>query len=174
MDTEGAYMPEYWDLYDRDRKAIGKTHQRGLPLKEGEYHVVVSVWTVNQDNQVLITLRSGQKKLFPGRWENTAGSVKQGETSHEAAIRELREETGIHASPDEVAFVGSALKVASFVDIFLVKKTIDPHSIQLQVGETTAYRWVCYEELLELDRQGHLAFPLFEPFKKAFSLLSHA
>jgi 8-oxo-dGTP pyrophosphatase MutT (NUDIX family) len=168
---EGVIMREFWDLYDHERKLLGKTHQRGLPLKEGEFHVVVSVWTLNQDGHFLITLRSEEKELFPGHWENTAGSVMSGETSREAAIRELREETGIEASPDEITCLGTVLKVASFVDIFLVRKTLDPDSIRLQEGETTDYRWVSYEELKTLDRQGMLAFPLFDPFQDAVEKL---
>nr|WP_321306696.1 NUDIX domain-containing protein [uncultured Sphaerochaeta sp.] len=160
-------MREYWDLYDHERKPLGRIHQRGLPLGEGEYHVVVSVWTVNQDGKILITLRSEEKELFPGHWENTAGSVMRGETSLDAALRELREETGIEASPEEITCLGTVLKVASFVDIFLVRKMLDPDSIQLQKGETTAYRWVSYKELKELDKQGKLAFPLFSPFQMA-------
>jgi NADH pyrophosphatase NudC (nudix superfamily) len=52
-----------------------------------------------------------------------------------------------------------------------VRKTLDPDSIRLQEGETTDYRWVSYEELKTLDRQGMLAFPLFDPFQDAVEKL---
>ena len=29
---------ELWDVYDRDRKKIGKLHERGQRLRVGEYH----------------------------------------------------------------------------------------------------------------------------------------
>lgn len=169
-------MAEYWDLYDEHRIALGRTHLRGRPLPQDSYHVVVSVWTVNQDNKLLLTLRSEEKELYPGLWENTSGSVVSGETSAQAARRELEEETGIVATEDELVFLGTARKAFSFVDIYVVKKTVDDGAIRLQQGETTAYRWVTLPELEQIHRQGELAFPVayrFEQFRTVFeSMLS--
>lgn len=161
-------MAEYWDLYDENRALMGKTHQRGIGLPEGTYHVVVSVWTVNQDNKILLTLRSATKPLFPNRWENTSGAVQQGENSKDAAMRELVEETGIKSLDSEMSFLGTAVKMDSFVDIFLVRKDLDPSSITLQDGETTDYKWVSYQELKQIDEQGKLAFPLFPQLQAVF------
>ena len=164
-------MAEYWDLYDTNRQPLGRTHLRGLPLDKDTYHVVVSVWTVNQDNKLLVTLRSAEKDLYPNLWENTSGSVISGETSREAALRELREETGIEAREDELQFLGTARKLASFVDIYLVRKYFDSETITLQEGETTAYRWVTLAQLEQMNQEGKLAFPVafrFEQFRSVF------
>ncbi|MFA6732356.1 MAG: NUDIX domain-containing protein [Spirochaetia bacterium] len=165
-------MAEYWDLYDTNRQPLGRTHLRGLPLDKDTYHVVVSVWTVNQDNKLLVTLRSAEKDLYPNLWENTSGSVISGETSREAALRELREETGIEAREDELQFLGTARKLASFVDIYLVRKYFDSETITLQEGETTAYRWVTLAQLEQMNQEGKLAFPVafrFEQFRSVFT-----
>lgn len=167
-------MAEYWDLYDTDRKALGRTHLRGLPLPENTYHVVVSIWTVNQENKLLVTLRSEEKELYPNLWENTSGSVVSGETSRQGALRELKEETGIVATDDELVFLGTARKRFSFVDIYLVRKTVENQAIRLQKGETSAYKWVTLSELEEIHRQGELAFPVayrFEQFRTVFETL---
>ncbi len=165
-------MAEYWDLYDTNRQPLGRTHLRGLPLEKDTYHVVVSVWTVNQDNKLLVTLRSAEKDLYPNLWENTSGSVISGETSREAALRELREETGIEAREEEMQFLGTARKLASFVDIYLVRKHFDSETITLQEGETTAYRWVTLAQLEQMNQEGKLAFPVafrFEQFRSIFT-----
>jgi isopentenyldiphosphate isomerase len=164
-------MAEYWDLYDTNRQPLGRTHRRGVPLEMGTFHVVVSVWTVNQDNKLLVTLRSAEKELYPNLWENTSGSVISGETSREAALRELKEETGIEASDEELQFLGTARKAASFVDIYLVKKHLDSEAITLQEGETTAYRWVTLAQLEQMSQEERLAFPVafrFEQFRSVF------
>jgi len=86
---------ELWDLYDKDRRPLGIIHKRGDRLKRGTYHLAVGIWTVNSNNELLITLRDKAKKEWPSLWENTAGSVLKGETSLQGAVRELFEETGI-------------------------------------------------------------------------------
>ncbi|MDT4761063.1 NUDIX hydrolase [Sphaerochaeta sp. PS] len=164
-------MPEYFDLYDNDRNPLGRVHQRGVPIPEGLYHVVVSVWTVNKKQEILLTLRSAQKQLLPNLWENTSGSVLAGESSREAALRELREETGIIAESSEMTFLGTARKAASFVDIFLVRKDAWPIEVVLQKEETVDAKWVTFPELEVLDQRGELAFPIsyhFVPFTSQF------
>ena len=88
---------ELWDLYDKDRRPLGRTHQRGLPVPPGAYHLAVIVVILNPKGEVLLTRRAPEKDACPGWWENTGGSVLAGETSLEAITRELREETGATA-----------------------------------------------------------------------------
>ena len=89
------FMAEFWDIYDEERHKTGKLHKRGLPLAEGEYHLVIHVWVRNSNGDFLITRRSPGKNLFPGKWECTGGSALVGEDSEAAALRETLEETGI-------------------------------------------------------------------------------
>lgn len=165
-------MPELFDLYTNERIALGRVHQRGVPLPKDIYHVVVSVWTINDRQQILLTLRSPQKHLMPNLWESTSGVVQAGEDSLKAALRELQEETGIVASPKEITFLGTARKAASFVDIYIVRKKVDLSEIILQEEETVAAKWVTFSQLQAMERKGELAFPIsyeFPPFQALFA-----
>lgn len=51
--------------------------------------MVVEVWTVNSEKNILVTLRYASKEIYPNKWENSGGSALAGETSKQAAVREL-------------------------------------------------------------------------------------
>ena len=67
MNKGCAYL-EYWDLYDKNRRPLNKIHQRGIPLNDDEYHIVVSIITVNSKKQILVTRRAPTKEIYPNLW----------------------------------------------------------------------------------------------------------
>lgn len=93
---------EIWDLYDKERNIIGE-HIRGNEMPEGAYHLVVHVWIKDPAGRYLMTRRSRNKKTYPLKWECVGGAVTKGETSIQAAIREVKEEVGIELSPKDAA-----------------------------------------------------------------------
>ncbi len=155
---------ELRDLYDENRTPLFRARRRGEPLEKGEYYLVAEVWTVNGKNQFLLTLRDGKKEEYPGKWENTQGSARAGEGSREAAIRELFEETGIAARPEELFFLGTYRGARSFHDLYLLRRDVFPTEIRLQPGETAAAKWVSLSELEALMEQGDVALPVAKKF----------
>ena len=95
-------MPEYWDIYDKDRRKTGRFQERGKPPASPEdYHLVVEIWLRNSKGEVLLTKRHPEKH-YGGLWECTGGSVLAGEESLAAAMREVKEEIGVdltHGNP---------------------------------------------------------------------------
>ena len=162
---------ETWDLYDATRQPLHRTHRRGDTMPSGTYHVVVEIWTVDDDGNVLLTLRDPSKDMYPSKWENTGGSALFGETSRQAAVRELREETGIIAQEDELARLGTVQTSSAFVDIYLLRRGMPVARLKLQPGETVDAKWVTIDELDELIQDRSLAFPVakrFEAIREAF------
>ena len=46
---------EIWDAYDKDGKKLGFDQFRDEPIPEGIFHIVVEIYTVTENNEVLIT-----------------------------------------------------------------------------------------------------------------------
>ena len=67
-------------------------------MKEGDYYISVLGVVRRSDGKFLITQRVMTKEWAPGWWEIPGGAVKAGESSLEAVIREVREETGLDVS----------------------------------------------------------------------------
>lgn len=139
---------ELWDLLDKDRRPLGVTHPRGrqYPMPPHTYHTVVSVFTVDSQNRLLITLRAPTKGMYPGYWEFTGGSGVAGEDSLTSARRELFEETGITASAEELTFLGTLREPSAFMDCYLRRLDSAGEDVRmvLQEGETVDYRWVSF------------------------------
>jgi Isopentenyldiphosphate isomerase len=146
---------ELWDLYSRDREKTGKIHRRGDSLKEGEYHLVVHICIFNSKNELLIQQRQPFKEGWPNMWDVTAaGSALQGETSQQAAEREVAEEIGlkIDLSNNRPNFTINFAR--GFDDYYLLEQEVDLASLHLQEEEVQAVRWVSKDEVLAMQAQG--------------------
>ena len=93
-------MAELWDAYDKKfNKIENTTLVRGEAIPDGIYHLVSEVIVKHTDGSYLLMQRD-LRKHHGGEWEVTAGgSALQGENGLVAAIRELKEETGIVIRP---------------------------------------------------------------------------
>ncbi|GLB29317.1 NUDIX hydrolase [Lacrimispora amygdalina] len=144
---------ELWDIYDENRAATGRTHVRGVPLGKGDYHLVADIWTVNQKDLILLTRRHPDKP-YGLMWECTGGSVLAGETSEEGALRELLEEAGIHAEKEDIKLIHSIRQKERFVDTYITRQNITMGDVKLQAEEVVDAKFVTFEELLDLWKQG--------------------
>ena len=146
-------MTEYFDLYTYDRKPLGKKILRGAPIPPGEYHIVVQVMTVNSKGEILVTQRVPEK-TSGGKWECSGGCAVSGETSREAAVRELFEETGIEASPDELVLDWTMMTDSMLRDFYVLERNVELTQLKLQAIEVCAAKWVSFERLCELSQNG--------------------
>lgn len=149
---------ELWDVLDEHRQPTGRTHPRGVPLPQGDYHLVVLVLLQNDQGEFLITRRAPNKG-YPNMWEFTGGSALAGDDSLHAALREMREETGIELDPALGRVVASEQWSDSFCDVWLFRQNFDPSAVVLQEGETTAAMAASREQILQMEREGE-----FVPF----------
>ena len=150
---------EYWDVYDAERRPTGRTIQRGMPLGEDDYVLVVNVFLRNRRGEWLLTQRT-ENKTQPLKWEPPGGHALSGETSLETALREMREETGIHLNAEDGELFTSLRRIRpswenpGFVDLWVFPWDGEIADVVLQPGETRAARWASNAEVLRLIADG--------------------
>lgn len=137
-------MAELWDAYDAQRQQlVGRVLDRAS-FKPGQaYHLIVEVLVVHTDGQVLLMRRSADKASFATYYEATAGgSVLKGETSLEAARREVLEEMGLALGKLDLLYQRSLHEHGCHLDRYLARVDGDKTAIRHQAGETDHHVWI--------------------------------
>lgn len=164
-------MAEYWDLYDAGRKPLGRTIKRGDAFAEGEYYVCCEIWLRNSEGKFLMTQRHPDKKAG-GLWEFTGGGVLAGETTKQAAVREVQEEMGIRIDESELTLLEVYQHKNYFMDIFVVKKDVNVSALTLQPEEVVDAKWVSHEELLHMIAEKQTVWSVGLRYEKYCNLIA--
>jgi len=99
---------ERYDVLDRDGNRTYENMPRDLVHGRGVLHPGVHVW-ITDGLRVLMARRDAGKALMGGTWDIIAGHVAAGETTRNAGVREVREEAGLLATPDQLHFFGTSV-----------------------------------------------------------------
>lgn len=141
---------ELWDILDEDGNLTGRSIERGQPLGEGEYHLVVNIWIKNSKDEYLIQKRSEKVERWPGIWATTGGSAIKGENSLDAALREVKEELGISLKPSMLEKVTQVKRKNVLSDLWLVCQDIALEDVRMQKEEVSAVRYASLPEILSM------------------------
>lgn len=146
---------EYIDLYRRDGTPIGRTIPKKEERAPDEYYLHTHIIFCDQEGRYLLQQRALTQKYLPGKWDVTGGGVMAGETSADAALRELREELGLSLRPEELHFVRRRVDENAghcLLDMYCAKLHFRPEDCVLQKEEVEAVRLVSFEEFVETVR----------------------
>ena len=142
---------EVWDVYDVHRIKKGKTIFRGEQLSDGNYHLAVHICIFNSNGEMLIQQRQPFKEDWSDMWDITVGGcVVSGETSQNAAERELFEEIGLKVDLENVRPHLTINFTNGFNDIYLIENDVDISALTLQYKEVKRVRWATLEEIFSL------------------------
>ena len=139
---------EIWDGYKEDGTLAGRDLIRGKDIPRGLFHLVCEVIVRHKDGTYLLMQRDWKKENYPGLYEASAsGSALKGEVPIDAALRELKEETGIESN--ELKFIYRYVSKNTIYYEYLCEVDCDKEDIILQEGETISYLWLNRDDFLK-------------------------
>ena len=157
-------MSELWDVYTIDRRLTGKSCLRGKQgeLAEDEFHLWVMVWIRNpQSGKYLISRRSADKDTDPLKWETVAGHTIAGDTSLDAALREVYEEVGIRLKAEYAKLLATKVTTSYdgqrhnwIRDSFYFETTGDADLDKATTREVIETKWLSFDEIREMYERG--------------------
>lgn len=141
-------MEELRDLYDKNKNLTGEKYYKGEIIPKDRYILVVTLFILNQHNELLLQKRSKEKG---GKFGFLSGHPKAGENSFQGIITELKEELGIYSK--EMKLFHTEKTKNAFFDFYYLKSDIDISKLELQKEEVESVKWfsICGIEKL-IDR----------------------
>lgn len=156
---------ELLDIVDEKGNPTGKTVDRETAHAEGIRHRSSHVWIVREKEgelQILLQKRSEEKDSYPGCYDiSSAGHIPAGVDFIPSAIRELKEELGCDAEPEQLIYCGQ--RIFAFDRIFHGREFHDnqvsnvyalwldrePEEFVLQKEEVSEVRWFAFEDCVK-------------------------
>lgn len=154
---------EYLDLCDENGLPTGQIVSRSDAHREGLLHRTAHVWVVREREgraEILLQKRSREKDSFPGMYDtSSAGHIPAGIEPLPSALRELREELGIDALPEQLdyaghfhcrydrVFHGKPFRDNEYIHIYVCREPVDLSALRLQKEEVEEVRWFDLEEV---------------------------
>ena len=161
--AERAEMMEILDICDEKGIPTGETVSRDDAHRDGVLHRTAHVWIVRKKAggyDILLQKRSMEKESFPGLYDtSSAGHIPAGEEPVPSALRELQEELGIAAQPEELSFAGmfriqyeKEFHGKMFRDnevtwVYVYEEPVEISALSLQASEVDEVRWFDPEEV---------------------------
>ena len=151
-------MEEQIDVLNADGTPAGYSCGRSKVHAEGLWHRTVHIWAFDRKGRILFQLRSRVKENNPGLYDTScAGHISAGDSSLNAAVRELKEELGVRKSSRDLEYLFEATHESvlnggtyldnEFYDVYKISLTDEEiDSLVPQPGEVDGFKWMTREE----------------------------
>ena len=154
---------ELFDVIDSKGNPTGQIVSREKAHAEGIMHRTAHIWIIREMDgrvQVLLQKRSQNKDSFPGKFDtSSAGHIQAGDEPLESALRELKEELGISAAPEQLHFAGTfpisfvkefygkVFRDEEVAFVYIYKEPVNTEELILQKEEVKTVQWFDLEEV---------------------------
>ena len=145
-------MKELIDVLDENGNRIGEILTKEQIHKKGLCHKIVVITIIDAKGYILMQQRSKSKAVNPEKWDVTvAGHVSSGETSKQAAVREILEEVGISINEKELEHILTYRDIEKIKENYIEKKEkIELNDIKMQESEVEQVKLCNLKEFNEI------------------------
>ena len=160
---------ELFDVIDSKGNPAGQIVSREKAHAEGIPHRTAHIWIIRKKEgrvQILLQKRSQNKDSFPGKFDtSSAGHIQAGDEPLESALRELKEELGISATPEQLHFAGTfpisfakefhgkMFRDEEIAFVYIYREPVNTAELVLQTEEVEEVQWFDLEETYQQCRQ---------------------
>lgn len=139
---------EWLDIVDEHNRVVGRDTRDNIHANR-LMHRAAHILLFNERGEVFVQLRSASKDVNPSLWDTSAaGHVDSGESYIACAVRELKEELGVHVRESEMHRVAqmppSDQNGFEFIEVF---RAVSEQAIVLEDGEVEDGRWLTTDAL---------------------------
>ncbi len=129
--------------------------RRGDAFEQGDFHLVIHVCLFNQQGEMLIQQRQPDKDDWQNMWDLTVGgSALAGETSQQAAEREVEEEIGLVLNLQKLRPSVTVNFEYGFDDYYVIETDVDLPKLPLPTEEVSQVKWAAKEDIFNLISEG--------------------
>lgn len=170
---------ELFDILEENGSKSGIVRERGVAHRDGSLHGTVHIWIFRErpdgGRDVLLQKRSLVKDSNPGCYDiSSAGHLSSGDIALEGALRELKEELGVTASPEDLHYIGKhrgsfqapfygrMFRDNELSNVYVITKYIDESRLRLQESEVESVMWMDYETCRRQIHEGTLPNCIYE------------
>jgi len=175
---------EYFDVLDENGHTTGETKERREIHRDGDWHKSVDIWVINNKKELLLQKRAHEKESYPDLWEvSCSGHVDAGERSINAALRELKEELGVHAEKENLKFLFESKESHTtnngtfinneFKEVYMLELSWDIDKFKLKTDEVSEVKFIYFEKLEEMLKSDSKEFvPHGNVYDKFFEIIN--
>ncbi len=116
-------------------------------------YIELHIFKIENDQMKFLLLKRSPDENYPNIWQMVTGKIKENEKAFEAALRELKEETGLNALEVYSVPIVNSVYLSESDEVCLIPVfacRVNANSEVRISNEHTEFKWVDEEEAIKL------------------------
>jgi len=149
-------MSSQLDIFDENGNSLGYTEEGVAAHDKRLWHKTAHIWIINPNGELLFQQRNRNDRKHPNAWDiSAAGHIRSLETTRTGGVRELYDEIGILASPEDLIFLFNIKSEKSHHhnDVFLLPLDFPAEKCVFRDGEACGAKYISWRTVAGMSDQ---------------------